>query len=348
MLRLAGLRINPKNNAQHRTPHVLSLTLKSIPDGKETKVQVPPNAYLGDVEWSPDGKQFVFTNNTGTAMELWIGNAATGAARKIAGVTLNTAYGNAIQWMPDSRNLICETLVANRGAAPVEPQVPEGPNVQESYGKQAPTATYEDMLQNPHDEDLFEYSTSSQLASVDVTTGKITPIGKPGIYSNMTPSPDGQHILVVSNHKPYSYLLPSSSFPKEVDVWDRSGRVEYHLASQPLEEQIPLGGGVATGPRNYSWRATDPASLVWVEALDGGNPKNKVAHRDRVLMLKAPFSGKPTEIFKTENRFAGLQFGEKGGWAFVSDNDRTRRWSRTFLISFDDPAQAPRLVWDRS
>jgi len=38
-------------------------------------------------------------------------------------------------------------------------------------GGASPVVTHEDMLQNPHDEDLFEYYATSQLALVDVRHG---------------------------------------------------------------------------------------------------------------------------------------------------------------------------------
>ena len=76
---------------------------------------------------------------------------------------------------------------------------------------------------------------------------------------------------------------------------------------------ISLIDGVATGPRNYRWRPTEPATLT-VEALDGGDPKKKVPHRDRVLMLKAPFNGAPTELYKTEHRFAGMHSVKRQVW----------------------------------
>ncbi len=41
-------------------------------------------------------------------------------------------------------------------------------------------ATYEDLLQNPHDEDLYEYYATSQLVSVDTATGKVTQARKAG------------------------------------------------------------------------------------------------------------------------------------------------------------------------
>src|SRR5215470_15178010 len=96
MLRLAGSRINPKTNGPHNPRRIVKLTLKNIADGKETAIALPLNANLGMPEWSNDGKQFAVTNTTsnsaGGAIELWIGDAATGKLRRIPGVRLNAAF----------------------------------------------------------------------------------------------------------------------------------------------------------------------------------------------------------------------------------------------------------------
>ena len=126
--------------------------------------------------------------------------------------------------MPDGKSLLVEITKPNRGAPPAEPMVPTGPHVQESLGGASGSATLEDMLQNPHDEDLFEYYATSQLAIVDAATGKMTPIGKPGIIESVRISPDGNDFLVTTVHRPFSYLLGVRSFPKEIEIWDRRGR----------------------------------------------------------------------------------------------------------------------------
>jgi dipeptidyl aminopeptidase/acylaminoacyl peptidase len=105
---------------------------------------------------------------------------------------------------------------------------------------------------------------------------------------------------------------------------------------------------VITGPRSVRWRPNEPATLVWVKALDGGDPKKKVPHRDSVLTLKAPFTGQPVELFKVEHRFAGGGFGEKGGLVFFSDFERDKRWLRTFMFDADKPGTPPKLLWSRS
>ncbi|MFI5175335.1 MAG: prolyl oligopeptidase family serine peptidase, partial [Terriglobia bacterium] len=355
MLRIAGLRLNPKTNGPHHPTRHVAYTLKWIDSGKEIKIAVPPNAYLSMPEWSGDGKHFAFSNTVPNGIELWVGDAATGAVHKVAGVALNAAYGDAIQWMPDSKTLLVQTLPADRGKPPEEPAVPKGPIVQESSGKAAPIRTYEDLLQGPHDEDLFDYYCTAQLAFVDLASGKITPFGKPGLFANVSISPDGKMFTVTRTHKPYSYLFPAGDFPKEIAVWNRTGQVVFKLVDRPLQDQVPVDG-VPVGPRNDTWRPNEPATLVWVEALDGGNPKNKAEFRDRVLMLKAPFKDQPMELIKLTQRFAGgmgqrsrgLIWGDKGGLLFLSDFDRNRRWVRTFMLDADRPGQTPQLVWDRS
>ncbi len=345
MLRLAGLRINPRTNGLHLAPSSFAITLVRLADGVKISVALPPNARAGTLRWSEDGKQFAFPNSTAGGIDLWIGEAATGKTRKIEGVKLNAVLGDPIDWLADNRTLLVKGVAVSRGNAPQEPAVPVGPTVQESVGKAGPVPTYQDMLKTPHDEDLFEYYATSQLVKVDSASGGVTPIGKPGLLETVSPSPDGTSILVTRAHRPFSYLHPAREFPKEVEVWSPSGALVYKVASLPLHDRVPLGG-VEPGPRQFRWIASAPASLMWVEALDGGNPKERVPHRDRLVAIKAPFKGDPAEVFKTEQRFSGIQFGKT--FALVEDYDRNTRIIRTLEI---DPAKAnteAKLIWSRN
>ena len=352
MLRLAGIRFNPATNGPHHPIRRNGYRLISIADGKETKVSLPPNAWVSEPEWSADGKQFAFLNYTPNAVELWVGDTRTGATRRMQNVRINAVYGDPLQWMPDQRNLLVQLVPANRGPVPAEPAAPTGPNVQESNGKAAPIRTYEDLLTNPHDEDLFDYYATAQLAIVDTQTGVIKPIGKPALFESISPSPDGQHLLVSRVIKPYSYQMPVSDFPQEVEIWDRAGKFEHHLASQPSAEHVPIEG-VITGPRAHQWVATRPATVLWTEALDEGNPKKKADFRDQLYLLAAPFTTKPVEFTKLQFRFVGggrmggVSYSENG-LAFVRDYDRNRRWVRTLAVSLDKPTDAPKVVWERS
>ena len=346
-LRLAGSRVDPKNNAQHRNPGAYAITLKKIADGSETPVKVPPNANLTNIRFSPDGAHLAFANITDTAIQLWIADTATGQAKMVSGSDrLNAATSeqdsDTCTWVHDNVTIICEIVPPDRGPAPVEPIVPLGPPTLENHDKAAPAPTYEDMIRTPFDETLFEYYFASQLAAVDTSTGRRTLVGRPAIFESVSPAPNGEFVLVSKVKRPYSHLIPFDGFPQDVEIWNRRGEVARKVAEIPSREGVTLTG-VRTGPRDYRWRPDQPATIVWAEALDEGNLKNKVPFRDKVMTLAAPFAGTPSELTKTEYRYTGVSFTEKG-IALVSESDRATRRVRTWLL---EPGAQPRKLWDR-
>ncbi len=317
MLRLAGVRINPSNNGPHSAILYRSATLQRLDTNSSSagqiKLALPPDAKITEPIWSPDGSRFAFTNITEDAVELWTGDANSGQIHKLNGIKVNAALNgfrmpDPIQWMPDGHTLLVQTVRTDRGSPPNQTAIPPGPHTQESAGRSGPVRTYEDMLKNAYDEDLFDYYATAQLEFIDSRRGTATPCGQPGIFLTVNPSPDGQDVLVARVRKPYSYLHPVSAFPKDVEVWDRSGQLAYKVASLPLEDRVPIEG-VPTGPRDYNWLPTDPHTLDWVEALDGGNPKENVPYRDRIMLAKISGSkAEPQELMKVQQRFEEHRF----------------------------------------
>ncbi len=347
MLRLAGYRINPRTNGPHQPTRFVSLTLQEVASGQQRKVKIPDDPYLGFPAWSPDGSRFAFTNTTEKGIELWIGQTDDGRISRVANLQINAAFGDDFQWLSGSRKLICQAVVADRGEPPKSPPAPSGPTIQETTGRAGQVRTHQDLLQSAHDEDLFDYYATSQLVIVDVDSGQVSALGKPGVFASVEPAPDGRHILVTRVHRPYSYLYPADAFPQDIEVWNVDGDVVAQLARLPLADNIPIEG-VPTGPRSHRWQSSDAATILWVEALDGGDPRKEAKHRDRVLKLSAPFAAEPAELLRLEHRFAGMIWFEDPALALVSDYDRDRRWARTFLVDTRQAKAAPRLIWDRS
>jgi dipeptidyl aminopeptidase/acylaminoacyl peptidase len=340
MLRLAGLRINPANNGLHRAPSGTGIVLRTIATGTERSIQVPPAARVGAFSFSPDGKRFSFTNTRESRIDLYVGDVASGQTRLVDGAVNGVAGG--CDWLDDGTALLCPFVPSARGAEPAPPKTPSGPNIQENLGKSGPVRTYQDLLTSVHDEKLFEYFFTSQLSFVDAASGKRSPVGKPGMVTGRT-SPDGQYILVERVKRPFSRLLTWSDFPQDVEVWNRKGEPVRAIADVPMGDVVPIRG-VITGPRAYRWAPLEPATLVWVEALDKGDIRNAVPHRDRVVALKAPFKDDPTDVAKTQFRFGGVSWTDKGT-ILLSENDRATRTTRTWLLKSD--WSEPRKLWDR-
>ena len=346
MLRLAGSRINPRATGPQLPGSTTGLLLKRIADGSERRISVPTPAALSFVTWAPNGRSIAFVQTRDSGLVLWIADVATGQTRALTGATLNATDGSPCEWMPDGARLLCRFVPDGRGAAPEAPPTPTGPTTQDATGRAAPAATFQDLLDNAQDEALYTHYFTAQLAFVDAASGQRTSLGRPSIFDDIDVSPGGEYVLVARTLRPYSYLVPAGRFPKEIEVWNLRGEVVRRIAQQPLAENVPIRG-VRVGPRGVNWRPDVPATLAWVEALDGGDPKNKVEHQDRVVTLAAPFAGEPVELIKLEKRGTALQW-DSGGRALVVEYDRERRWAKTWLADAARPNAAPRIVWDRS
>ena len=358
-LRLAGVRIEPGNHSKHDTPGgygirpcVRSFELVRIADGVRTAVQLPAPSCPESPVWSADGKHFAFANVASTSVELWIGDARSGKVRQVPGVRLNPMFGSELQWMPDQKTMLVKLVPDKLGAPPAKPLVPAGPSIQETGGAQGQSSTYEnrDTLGSGHDEDLFDYYAASQLALVDAASSAITLLGTPGLCDLLESAPDGRHLLVSAIHKPYSYVTTHDRFPRTVEVWDTASRdrpTVQTIAKLALADRVPIHG-VPLGPRDFFWRPSEPATLLWAEALDGGDWNVKVAARDKVMMLKAPFTSAAVELTRTEQRLQGISWSERPEIALVHEYDHNRHWRRTALFNVDEPQQAPRVLWDLS
>ena len=358
-LRLAGVRVETRNHSRHDTPGgygitrcARQITIVRTADTARTQVALPAGACADTPVWSADGKRVAFANTTRDAVELWVGDGRTGAVRRVPQLRLNPMLGRPLQWMPDQQSLVVKAVPARLGPPPAEPTQPEGPSVQQSDGGKGQSSTYEtrDTLRNTHDEALFDHYGSAQVALVDAKSLAVRPVGNPGIMLSVHPSPDGQQLLVARIHRPYSYVVTYERFPLDTEVWTLAARAVAKvtpIASQPMAERVPIHG-VPTGPREIDWRANAPATLVWAEALDGGDWNVRVPYRDKLMMQAAPFDRPATEVVRTEQRIESLDFGERADTALLLEYDHNRHWTRTFLLNVDDPAAKPRLVWDLS
>jgi len=346
MLRLAGNRINPRTTGPQLPGGITGLVLKRVADGTERRINVPTPTALSFVIWSPDSRNVAFVQTRDSGLVLWVADAATGQAHALTGADLNATSGPPCLWMPSSTSLLCEFIPEARGPAPVAPQTPVGPTIQETRGRAAPAATFEDLLKNHFDEQLFDYYFTARLALVNAATGARTPVGKPAIFERVDVSPGGEHVLIARIVRPFSYLVPSGAFPQEIEVWNLKGDVVHHIATLPSSEGVPIRG-VRTGPRAINWRPGTPATLVWAEALDGGDPRTKVEHQDRIVTLAAPFTAEPTELARLVKRYAGLTWDTQGV-GFLQEYDRERRWAKTWIVDATKPGTPPVLLFDRS
>jgi len=347
-LRLAGMRINPRTHGPSRSSYYTGMKLLSIEEGTEIAVKgLPQDARIRNVDWSPDGKKVAFVITKTTGQDLWVADAENESARKLISDNISSVYGSPFAWLADSETLICKIVPDDVGSAPTAQAIPTGPVIQETAGRKAPARTYQDLLRNTHDQAMFEHLAKVQTIKVGLT-GSSQAIGSVGIIRRVQPSPDGQYILVEIVHKPFSYMVPADRFPYRVEVWDLDGNLVKRIADLPLAEEIPIAfGAVPTGRRSFGWRSDVPATLYWVEAQDGGDPKAEAEIRDKVYTLSAPFTDAPKALASLELRYSGVTWGNQN-LALVSGRRWKDRRMNAWSIDPEAPQSGKTLLFDYS
>lgn len=329
MIPLAGIRINPNNDGPSRPLPISSLKLLRISDGSTRSIGLVPGGKAIATEWSPDGKRFAVLFAFPDRVQVAVADA-TGGRLRLLHPSLSAAYGEPYQWMPDSKTLLVREVPANRGTAPVRPDSPTGPEVQESLGSKTPARTLPDALKDSLGERQFDYYMSCQLALVDASSGRSSALLFPGILE-ASPSPDGRKLLVEQVDRPYSRKLYAGGFPRTFSILDLRTKKLTPVCKQASEEGAPLDG-VVTGPREIRWRPDVPETLLWVEALDGGDPKSKVEYRDRV-MLDDLSATAPTEMIRLKERFEGIEWTAAGDRAILTQYDYDQERLTRFLLA---------------
>jgi dipeptidyl aminopeptidase/acylaminoacyl peptidase len=349
-LRLAGLRVDTGLRARRRLRRASRLSVVRISDGRERFLELPEGALAGAPVWAAGGRRFAVTVDRADRVAVWVADADTGAAAELPGLAVcdvlagdGPGGGAPVRWARDGRSLLVLAAPASRQALPV--RVPE-PRLEETAGKRSQLATYQDLLRTAADEDSFEILATSVPCRVDPDSGARTDLGPPGLYYTLTDSPDGRYLLVQRVRRPFSFRVPWAWFARVTEVWDTAGATRAVVADQPVSDEVPRQG-VPTGPRQISWEERAPASLMWVEALDGGDPVAPATCRDRVVRLAAPFDGSPRHAFDLRHRCLGWYYLDAPHQVLMVEHDRDRRWLTTWWYDLDAPTGA-RAVFDRS
>jgi dipeptidyl aminopeptidase/acylaminoacyl peptidase len=348
-MKLGGLRINPITNISSTVTYINNLKVRKVTDKTETQVKgLPANAKISNLSMSPDEKKIAFTNTTANGVELWVLDFATAQATKITKDNLNANLGSPFSWLRDSQGVLVRVLPANR--KPLIDQtkdLPTGPTVSTGDGKVSQNRTYQDLLKNPLDEQNFENLVTSEIYKVNLS-GVATLFKPADMYAGESISPDGNYLMITTLRKPFSYIVPLSRFPQTAVVYDMQGNLVKEVNTVPLTEIMPKGfSSVRPGKRSMSWRADKPATLAFVEALDGGDQANQVEFRDEVFLWEAPFTTAPKSLVKTKQRYGGITWGNDDT-AILYDNWYDTRNSKTYLFSPSKPNAAPKVIWDRN
>src|SRR6185436_8027870 len=122
-----------------------------------------------------------------------------------------------------------------RSARPLPPPVPSGPEVKLALeNEKNRLRTFPSLMTTPYDFQLLEWHATGQIGIVDVATGTMTKFGKPAMITAVDMNPDAKYARVTRMTKPFSYIVPQSSFGSIEEVWDSTGTALAKINERPL------------------------------------------------------------------------------------------------------------------
>jgi len=350
-LRLGGLRINPKTNIGSRTSYYNDVEILNLKDKNGVSVQVkglPENPRLANFTWSPDETKLALTHTTQEGVEIWLIDVQNAMITKLTKARVNANMGDVINWFEDSQSFLVKMVSEERkDVIDSDKATPTGPTISVSEGKKAQNRTYQDLLKNKIDEDNFEQLALADLYKVSLDGTKEKWLAT-AMYNRISFSPDGNHVMVSTVEKPFSYLVTYRRFASKTVIYSKDAKMVATVSKVPLIEDLPKGFmATREGKREFSWRSDKPATLVFVKALDGGDPANKVEFRDEVFSMEAPYSGNEKSIFKTINRYNDIDWGDDN-IAIASDYWWNTRNTKTYVFNPSEASKKAVLISDRS
>ena len=350
-IKLAGLRLNPNSNSRSRTNYYNNIMISKMDQIDKSAKQIkglPKNPKLANIKWSPDQTKIAMTNTKEEGVELWFIDLEKLTAKKLTGPKLNASLGDVITWYQDSKNILAKFKLKNSpDIIDGVDVVPTGPIISSNDGKKAQNRTYQDLLKNEVDEKNFETLARSVLSKVSLK-GKTKLLAKKNLYHEIDFSPDGKFILISIIQKPFSYLVPYYRFPMKYAIYSSKGKELTVLHEVPLIEDLPKGFmAVRTGPRNFSWRSDRPSDLIFVEALDGGNPEKDIKYRDEIFEIGYPFKQNKVSLLKTINRFYRIDWCNDT-LALGYDYWWNTRNTKTYVFSPSNSNKKPKIIIDRN
>ncbi|MFZ4726360.1 MAG: prolyl oligopeptidase family serine peptidase [Paludibacter sp.] len=346
---MGGLRINPVTNIGTSTNYINNLKVRKVTDFEPVQVKgLPSNPRIAYVSWSPDETKVAFTHTNAQGVELWVLDFATAQASRLTDANVNANLGNPFNWFADNNQILVRLLPKNRTEIiDAKKELPKGPIISVSDGSKAQNRTYPDLLKNATDEANFVTLATSELYKVNLK-GEAKLFKEKNMFAGEYISPDGKYVLSNTLQKPFSYIVPLNRFPLKSIVFDIEGTEVKVVNEVPLSEVLPKGFmAVRKGKREMNWRADEPATLYYIEAMDGGNPETKTDFRDAVYLWKAPFSDSPALLANTIQRFSHILWGNETV-AILQDEWYDTRNEKTYLINPTTLNENPKVIADRN
>jgi dipeptidyl aminopeptidase/acylaminoacyl peptidase len=344
---LGGLQVDIKANRVRSlsTRNGGAISIISAETGQSHDVEIPRGAVASNAQWSPDGRMVAFFANFDDATHIYVADATTGKAKAVTRTPVLATLNTGFDWTADGKSIVTVLIPESRGAAPLEPAVPMTPKVRMTSPAKNSQRTYASLLETPYDMALLEYYSLGQLAVIDVASRAVRKVGKPAMIRSVDADAHGQYMRVTLMTKPFSYIVPTSSFGSREELWAADGHMIAKLSERPLNDgNVTDSAGRANRDndrRSLSWRPDGAGlSFLQLEPAPRGNRDRDAAsdsadtsptanpsagrtarRKDRVMLWRAPYDSASADVvYTSDTRISSVEYSSDGKIIFVTES----------------------------
>jgi len=372
---LAGVVVDVEANRSRSLTTGGSVGYEVIPaeGGSPRTIQVPANARVSSARWSPDGKKIAYYANFKDATHIYVADVSNGRSTKITPRPVLATLNSSFQWSGDSKYILTVLIPENRMPEPQQYVLDNHLRVRVASPGNNQLRTVVHLLEDSYDEALFEYYCTGQIAKINVERPRdIKNVGKPDLYSSINFAPDGNYLMVTTVQRPFSNIVPVSSFGNVNELWDLDGNVLSEISKRELREGSAPNRGAGDDDqqqerepqkRSLRWRPDgqgisyllrDPAPRRdTTNAQNGDNNRQtgdaanqragqgerqaQTKRMDRVYQWLPPYGEDDVKvIYETESQIAGLDYSDDCQTLFITESSSGQSYVYVVFLSEPD------------
>lgn len=235
-VRLAGIALDP-TAMRARSLNMggaVGFELLDVKTSQTRAIQTPSGAKVSSPRWSPDGKWLAYVASFENESHAYVADVSSGQSRRVTRRPMLATQVTSAEWTGDGQHLILVEVPETGSGAPKPSPVPTEPLVRLTAAGATRLRTFPSLLTNPYEMALLEYMLTGQLVAIPAAGGNPVPIGQPKMIRSLDVGPNAKFVRVTTMQKPFSYLVPASSFGFVEEIWNDKGEAVAELAKREL------------------------------------------------------------------------------------------------------------------
>lgn len=331
---IAGLQIDRRaNRSRSLTTQraTAGLELINTRTGEKKELQTPGDVTISNIQWSPDGSKIAWMGHEQYATHLYVSDVRSGKSRQVTRQPLLATLYTNFEWTADSRHIFTILIPDKRGDEPVRPDTPAELKVRTTTEGDNRLRTYPSLLEDKFEGEQLEYFVTGQLVKLDTQRRRARNIGNPAMIRNIDAAPSGEHVIVQTLQKPFSYIVPVVRFGWNEEIWNLDGDVITALRTSGINEGIPDQDVLENdGRKNIQWRPDGEGLSMIVEPQDeeeeGEEDEEEEKESDdknKIVQWLPPFGEDDLNvIYESKQDLNSVRYSEDAEILFISERSR--------------------------